>query len=207
MMFDFYPDTAGIYEICVVNEGCPAETNYCETFVITEDCLENECEFNVQISQQSCSRYNLYSVEQEYLDWYINDEFQTTSMTFDFYPDTAGTYEICVVNEGCPPESNFCQTFVITEDCFETVNVGATLQDQEIIIRPTITKSDFHIYGLSVNCSIEIINQNGALVFQTIVNGKTETNCDISNLLPGLYYISIITSENNLKTIKRILKM
>ena len=367
--FDFYPDTPGTYEICVVNEGCPPATNFCKTFVITEDCLENECEFNVQINQQSCSGYNLFSVEQEYLDWYINDEFQTTSITFDFYPDTSGTYEICAVNEGCPPATNFCETFVITEDClesecpisisfeehacntftftedngihvawtvngefynyfhgidfdpvepgnyeicatyetedcplgvtacetlvisedcfesecpisisyeehacntftftedngthvawtingefyhyfhgidfdptepgtykicatyeaddgscsestcetlvisedcFETVNVVETLQDQEIIIRPTITKSDFHIYGLSGNCSIEIINQNGALVFQTIVNGDMGANCDISNLLPGLYYVLILNSENKYMGIRRILKM
>ena len=128
-------------------------------------------------------------------------------MAFDFYPDTPGTYEICVVNEGCPPETNFCEIFVITEDCFETVSVDETLQGQEIIIRPSITNSDFHIDGLSGNCIIEIFNQNGKLVFQTIINGDLENSCDISNLLPGLYYISILNSENKLKRIKKILKM
>lgn len=205
--FDFYPDVAGTYEVCVVNEGCPPETNFCETFVITEDCIEDECEFNVEIEQQSCSGYNLLSVEQEQLDWYINDEFQLTSIAFDFYPDTPGTYEICVVNEGCPPETNFCETFVITEDCLETVNVDDILQDQEIIKRPTITKSDFHIDGLFGNYIIEIIDQNGILVFQSIVSEKRESNCDISSLLPGLYYISILNTENKLRRIRKVIKI
>ena len=196
MAFDFYPDTTGTYEICVVNEGCPPETNICETFVITEDCLENECEFNVQINQQSCSEYNLFTIGQEIVDWHVNDVFQFTGIGYDFLPNVPGIYEICVVNEGCPQETNFCESFVITEDCFETVNVDETLQDQEIIIRPTIIKSDFRIDGLSGNCIIEIVNQNGTLVHQTITNGNLETNYDISNLLPGLYYCLLYTSPS-----------
>ena len=128
-------------------------------------------------------------------------------MAFDFYPDAPGTYEICVVNEGCPPETNICETLIITEDCFETVNVDETLQDQEIIIRPSITNSDFHIDGLSGNCIIEIVNQNGTLVYQTKTNGNLETNYDISNLLPGLYYILILNSKNNHRRIRKVLKI
>ncbi len=207
MAFDFYPNAPGTYEICVVNEGCPPETNFCETFIITEDCLENECEFNVQINQQSCSGFNLLSIEQVQLDWYINDEFQLTSMAFDFYPNAPGTYEICVVNEGCPPETNFCETFVISEDCFEAVHVNETLKDEEIVIRPTIVESDFNIEGLSGNSIIQIISQNGVIVSPTIVRSETATNCDISNLFPGVYYISILNSENQLGRIRKLLKI
>ena len=180
---------------------------FISSLLLSNLLISQNCEFNVQINQQSCSGFNLFSVEQENLDWYINDEFQTTSLTFDFYPDAAGTYEICAVNEGCPPETNFCETFVITEDCFETNNVDDALQDQEIIIRPTITKSDFHIDGLSGNCIIEIINQNGKSVSQTIINGSLDTNFDISNLLPGLYYISILNSGNKHRSIRKVLKI
>ena len=205
--YDFVATNAGTYEICVVNEGCPPETNFCETFVISEDCFEDDCAFDVEINQQSCSEYELFTPGEEQLDWFLNDEFQSTGLGYDFVASEAGTYEICVVNEGCPPETNFCETFVISEDCFETVNIDMTLQDREIIIRPTITKSDFRIEGLSGNCTIEIIDQNGKSVFQKIVNGDTETNCDISHLLPGLYYISILNTENKLKRISRIVKM
>ena len=205
--FDFFPDAPGTYQICAVNEGCPPETNFCETFVITEECFESDCDFNVEIEQQSCSGYNLFSTTKVPLDWFINDDFQSTGIEFDFFPNAPGTYQICAVNEGCPAETNFCETFVITEDCFETVNIDKTLQDSEITIRPSITKSDFIIDGLSGNCIIKILDQNGRILFQTKVNGSTETNCDISHLLPGLYYVSIQNTENKFKYISRVIKM
>ena len=204
--YDFDPNASGTYEICAVNEGCPPATNFCETFIITEDCVE-DCEFNVEINQQSCAAYNLFTMGQEIVDWYVNDVFQSTGTGYNFDPNASGTYEICVVNEGCPPSTNFCETFVIAEDCFEIVNVDETLQDQEIIIRPTITKSDFYNDGLSGNCIIEIVNQNGTLVYQTITNGNLEANYDISNLLPGLYYILILNSKNNHRRIRKVLKI
>ncbi len=117
---DFDPQTPGTYIVCGIFETveCPNGASDCDTLVITEDCFPNDCEFNVEINQQSCAGYDLFSTEQVQLDWYVNDVFQLTGIGYDFYPNTPGTYQICVVNEGCPPETNFCETFVITEDCF-----------------------------------------------------------------------------------------
>ena len=118
---DFDPTEPGTYEICATyeTEDCPLGVTACETLVISEDCFEDDCDFNIEINQQSCAGYSLFSTEQEQLDWYLDDVFQITGTGYNFYPNTPGTYEICVVNEGCPAETNICETFVITEDCFE----------------------------------------------------------------------------------------
>ena len=89
----------------------------------------------------------------------------------------------------------------------DAVNVDETLQDQEIIIQPTIIKSDFHISGLSGNCTVEIFSQNGKLVSQTRVNGEKKTNCNISNLPPGIYIVAIRNSGNMLQGITRVIKI
>ncbi len=89
------------------------------SLLVSNLALCQDCNVNINLGQQSCSGYNLFSIEQEPLDWYINDEFQITDVAFDFYPDAPGTYEVCAINEGCPPETNFCETFIITEDCLE----------------------------------------------------------------------------------------
>ena len=119
---DFDPTEPGTYEICATyeTEDCPLGVTACEILVITEDCFEDDCAFDVEIEQQSCAEYNLFATGEEILDWYVNDVFQLTSTGYDFYPNSPGTYEICAVNEGCPPETNICETFVITEDCLET---------------------------------------------------------------------------------------
>ncbi len=205
---DFDPTEAGTYQICagIETPDCPQGVFVCDTIVVSPDCFD-ECDFNVAIEQQSCSDYDLIATGEELLDWYVNDEFQLTSVAYNFDVSEPGTYEICAVNEGCPPETTLCETFVIGEDCLEIVSIEETLQDKKITIQPTITTSDFSIHGLSGNYIVHIIDQNGKLVFQKTGSGEVAINCDISNLLPGLYYISILTTDNQLKGIGKVVKM
>jgi len=82
----------------------------------------------------------------------------------DFYPSTARTYEICAVMEGCPPETNYCQTFVVTEDCFELLNLNPIKYDHKINLFPAITSSSFTISGLQNQYVILVIDQTGTLI-------------------------------------------
>ena len=194
---DFDPTEPGTYEICATyeTEDCPLGVTACETLVISEDCFEDECEFNVEINQQSCAEYNLFTTEQELVDWYVNDEFQLTGTGYDFYPTTAGTYEICVVNEGCPSETTICETLVITEDCLTSITIVNNYEISNMFnVYPNPAIDFVSIAGnLEKVNSIKIHDATGNLVYLSI--DPSSKNIPVANLSNGLYFVSFSTNE------------
>ena len=194
---DFDPTEPGTYEICATyeTEDCPLGVTACETLVITEDCFEDDCAFNVEIEQQSCAEYNLFATGEEILDWYVNDVFQLTSSGYDFYPTTAGTYEICAVNEGCPSETNFCETFVVTEDCLDSVTLVSENEISDLFsVYPNPSKGAVNIAGnLEILDKIHIRDALGSLVY--LSNDPSNEDISLADLPSGTYFIYFSSAE------------
>ena len=110
-----------------------------------------------------------------------------------------------MVNEGCPPETTFCETFVITQDCFEIVNTDVNLEDQSITIFPTLTNDQFRIEGLLEAYNIQIIGGNGT-IYETLSATGTSLTYDVTSLPSGLYVILISDHKNQHLKLEKILK-
>ena len=169
---------------------------FCFCSLLISNLLRSQdCSFSIDYEQQSCSEYDLFSIEQEQLDWYVNDEFQLTATEYDFEATNAGTYEICVVNEGCPSETNICETFVVTEDCFEDITLVNNNKISNLFnVYPNPAIGVVNIAGnLEIVNSIEIHDTTGNLVYQSFnPSSKRIFTGDISS---GLYIMSFSTNE------------
>ncbi len=121
--FNFDAAAAGTYEICgtYVTTECPDGAQTCTTVEIAQVCLTPEmCEAQLIKTENTCSNYIFTCDYQAAMDWTVNDVPMMSGNVFNFVAETAGTYEICGLNESteCPDGVRACTTVEIGPSCF-----------------------------------------------------------------------------------------
>ena len=120
-VYTFYSAIPGSYQICAMYEtpDCPMGAQWCETFVVTEDCIGTDCPLSISYEEHTCDSFTFTEDNGTQVAWTVNGEFYAYFHGIDFDPTEPGTYEICATyeTEDCPLGVTACEILVITEDC------------------------------------------------------------------------------------------
>jgi hypothetical protein len=134
----------------------------------------------------------------------LGGEFIATineSMDLDFTPPV-GNYKSAVTNQSSSFESRVEETSRI-----ETEKDGSKNQSRDPIkIYPNPAKNAFFIESPSVISNITIYNSGGTIITQTCGEGYEYMYFNISNYVPGLYFISITSEEGDVGIQKLIIE-
>jgi murein DD-endopeptidase MepM/ murein hydrolase activator NlpD len=118
--------------------------------------------------------------------------------------EATGTWKFQCVFNGDTINKNFTVTAVANEN---TPEKQINFTEEELQVFPTSVNNQLHLeYNINQNCNAIIIDVNGRLVKEIILNNKeTESTMDVSNLKSGLYMIRVETPDGNNFT-KRFIK-
>jgi CubicO group peptidase (beta-lactamase class C family) len=107
---------------------------------------------------------------------------------------------LILVRLGAPPPMNSLVPFLYNNDiwkyfnkvaCNNPANIFSNTKDDNIVIYPNPSNTNFSIQSNSVIKKIEVLNAQGALIYTTN-NILVNTN----NFSNGIYYLKITTAEN-----------
>ena len=116
--FSWEASNPGAYQICAAFEtpDCPEGVFWCETFVVSPECLENDCPYDFVITQQDCwSVFYLSGANDGDVVYYVDGEpVSNGELAYTHWFGSNGSFEVCAVYEGICDQTEFCETIEIS---------------------------------------------------------------------------------------------
>lgn len=116
-VFDWEAPEQGTYEVCAAFEtpDCPEGVFWCETFVFTPECFENDCPYDFIITQEDCyAVFYLSGAAEGEVTYYVNGSaVNSGEMLYTHLFTENGNYSICAVYEGICDQTEFCQNIEV----------------------------------------------------------------------------------------------
>ncbi len=137
---------------------------------------------NSKLGMGECGTTNVANKE-EYIQRYYNMNITT--------PNYIGGYFWWYYKDDCVPKSNSLWTTINDISC-EHVTTTESIKSPPVMITPNPAQDIIFIKNIGNNpVRVQITNVSGKIV----IDSKTTTNTlNINNLIPGLYFISIISN-------------
>jgi hypothetical protein len=161
--FSWEASNPGSYQICASFEtpDCPEGVFWCETFVVSPECFENDCPYDFVITQQDCwSIFYLSGANDGDVMYYVNGEpVSNGELAYTHWFGTNGSFEVCAVYEGICDQTEFCQTVVVT-DCDD---VNPCTIDFEVL--PLVNCGGYIIFPVNYPVGAQVfIEVNGDVI-------------------------------------------
>jgi hypothetical protein len=161
--FSWEASNPGAYQICASFEtpDCPEGVFWCETFVVSPECFENDCPYDFVITQQDCwAIFYLSGGAAGEVVYYVDGEpVSNGELAYTHWFGTNGSFEVCAVYEGICDQTEFCQTVVVT-DCDD---VNPCTIDFEVL--PLVNCGGYIIFPVNYPVGAQVfIEVNGDVI-------------------------------------------
>ena len=161
--FSWEANEAGAYQICASFEtpDCPEGVFWCETFVVSPECFENDCPYDFVITQQECwAIFYLSGANDGDVMYYVDGEpVSNGELAYTHWFGMNGSFEVCAVYEGICDQTEFCQTVVVT-DCDD---VNPCTIDFEVL--PLVNCGGYIIFPVNYPVGAQVfIEVNGDVI-------------------------------------------
>ncbi len=125
-----------------------------------------------------------------------------TNNPYFYLPGGSGSYEVCLIiqNNDCSCYHDTC--IVVTKNL-----TSVTIKDSAIFsIYPNPSNGKFIIEGIEVGDIIEIVDITGRIIYNSISATKSKFQINLDDIVSGIYFYRIITTNNIVSHGKLIIK-